>query len=307
MSAKTELLHRLAYLDTAINTESLIDEGIIMSPHNGVARLLRKGLGIVAFNMLEDFIKKRTEEALLKLAASGISFNNLTEAMKEFTTIGALKSLAAHINFLRRDPSVDIRALLQQETQHISSTRTSTFTLSKYSFVYLGSNIQSKEIKDLLSAFGIPDCWRTLKSVSDAIGGGIPDLAVAFQNASSRRNQAAHNASFDYLHSWLVNLKREIIAISASLDIILTAKCRQVIRTPSNPLDHIPVNDDLKYRYLLVASPSLIKEKKSVSGRTLKNWSAISTAKTILCPKLQRRREFLIILDSSSRVVDWEC
>ena len=57
MDARSGLFDRLKFLDAAIKKPDLIDIGIAPSDHNGAANLLRKGLGIVAFNILEDFIK----------------------------------------------------------------------------------------------------------------------------------------------------------------------------------------------------------------------------------------------------------
>ena len=77
MTAKDELFSRLEYLSAAKNLPELIDVGVAQSTHNGVANLLRKGLGIVAFNILEDFIKKRASEALGRISGSRIDFFKL--------------------------------------------------------------------------------------------------------------------------------------------------------------------------------------------------------------------------------------
>ncbi|TED39587.1 hypothetical protein IPC1518_29605 [Pseudomonas aeruginosa] len=75
MTAKDELLGRIEHLSAAQNLPVLIDRGIVQDTHNGVANLLRKGLGIVVFNILEDFIKKRSSEALSRISASSPDFS----------------------------------------------------------------------------------------------------------------------------------------------------------------------------------------------------------------------------------------
>jgi len=94
MGAKDELISRLEYLEAAKDLPVMIDVGIGASRHNGVANLLRKGLGIVAFNILEDFIKKRTAEALNRLSSSRIPYLNLTPQMQDAAIMDALNSLA---------------------------------------------------------------------------------------------------------------------------------------------------------------------------------------------------------------------
>lgn len=305
MSAKSDLLTRLEYLSDAVNESALIDVGVIPSKHNGIANLLRKGLGIVAFNIIEDYIKNRSEEALVFISTSGITFSNLTNTLQASSTFGALKSLIFNANILKKDPAFDVTNLVQSEAYKIYSTKTHPFSLSKYSLVYSGSNVLAEEIPDLLKSFGIDNCWPRLKSISDSIGGGIPDLLSAFKNASQRRHSAAHNVNFNYAHSWLTNIKSEVLSIAASIDIALTAKCRQVTRSPGDSIDNLDINADLNYRFIETISATLYKEKKNMGGKTVKNWTDINAAIAFHQPKLISKKEFLIILNSSGRIIDW--
>jgi len=102
MSAKSELLERLQYLNAAINLPDLVDVGILPSEHNGVANLLRKGLSIVAYNILEGFIKNKSIESLNFLSTSRIQFNDLTEYLKNSSIYGALNSLYYHSGILKK-------------------------------------------------------------------------------------------------------------------------------------------------------------------------------------------------------------
>ena len=117
MSAKTELLERLQYVDKAVSLPELIDVGIAPSEHNGVANLLRKGLGIVMFNILEDFIKKRSLEALNLISASTISFNDLPSKLQESAISGALSSLNYHVRILKKENPNDYLRIIQEESK----------------------------------------------------------------------------------------------------------------------------------------------------------------------------------------------
>src|SRR5690606_26469715 len=155
MSAKIELLKRLKYINEASSLSSLVDNSLTTTTeHNEVANLLRKGLSIVAFNILEDYIKKRTLEALNEIASSGITFSNLPDALQEASISQALSSLQFQ-SMLHKKEGLDYKILIQNETKKISSTLTTPYELSNYSFVSSNSNITSNEITDLLKAFGI--------------------------------------------------------------------------------------------------------------------------------------------------------
>src|SRR3982750_1988661 len=122
MLAKAELFIRLQYIKAASDLEVLMDNGIGISEHNGVANLLRKGLGIVAFNILEDFVKNKSTESLRVLSDSRISFNNLTEDLQKASTIGALRTLQFQAG-LEKSHGGDYKLLIQDESLKIHSTK----------------------------------------------------------------------------------------------------------------------------------------------------------------------------------------
>lgn len=307
MSAKSELFIRLKYLDEAIKNPALIDDGIAPSSHNGSANLLRKGLGIVAFNILEDFIKNKTQETLENISNSGISFDKLSDKLQVASTLGALNALKFRADMLKKNDD-NWQQLIHEESLKIHSTENGTFELSKLSLLSSGSNVTPKELVDTIGVFSIPGGWTTLKSVSDAIYGGVVRLDEAYKNASGRRHQSAHVVGFDYLYSWLRDIKREILAISASFDILLSARVRQVNRDISIAMNEHNIDDELKYRFLkkeIVRGREIYKETTIIGGRSRKNWDNFDNAISYLNPRLISNKEFLIILDTSGSLVDW--
>jgi hypothetical protein len=303
-SAKQELFDRLMYLNSAIGLPDLVDQGIAISEHNGRANLLRKGLGIVAFNILEDFIKNRSFEALAAISTSRVAFSLLTDTLREASTIGALSALAFRAKLEKKDGK-DFYLLIQEEALKIHSTKNPVFELSKFSLVSTGSNIGPQEVTELLSAFGIDGGWNTMKVVSDAIGGGIPDLGQCYRNSAERRHSAAHSASFQYAYQWLAGIKNEIIAIAASLDILLSARCRQIHAEPAKPIKSHDISKALNYRWLEEDASSRFRETTTTGGKARKIWSSLSDAVTALQPLAAPRNEFLIVRDSSKRISDW--
>lgn len=303
MSAKTELLERLKYIDTAALLPELIDISIGANEHNHVANLLRKGLSIVAFNVLEDYIKNKSIEALNVLSSTYIPFSNLPECLQEAAISNALNSLSFQSKIFKKD-NPNYRLLIQEETRKISTTALNPYEISKYSLLSSGSNVLSGEITDFLKAFGISKGWNQLKIISDAVGGGIPDLAQAFSLAAQRRHSSAHSASFNYNSSWLANLKSEILSISASIDIVITSRCRQADRRPLLKLEDNNIDDDLNFRFL-EANGTIFRETKSIGGRSIKNWSDIDAALAHHSTRIEGKKEFVIVLNANRRIMDW--
>ena len=228
----------------------------------------------------------------------------MTEYLKISSISGALNSLNFHSRILKNDGITDWKSIIQDETLKIHSTKNIVFELSKYSLVYSGSNVSPDEVTDFIKAFGMNSGWAFLKTVSDEIGGGLPDLAQAYRNAASRRNSSAHTANFQYDHLWLANVKNEIIAIAATLDIVITARCRQVIADPTIKLDVHNIQDALNFRFLELDN-GIYRETKQIAGRSRKNWPNLANAINFLQPSLIGRNEFLIILNSHKRIDDW--
>jgi hypothetical protein len=303
MSAKDELFDRIKYLDYAIKQSNLIDNGIAQSEHNGAANILRKGLGIVAFNILEDFIKNKTIEALTQVANSGIEFSNLTSKLQNASILEALQALVFRAKLTKKEGG-DWKALIQEETLKIHSTKNQHFEFSQFSLLSSNSNVLTDEVPELLTAFGITGGWTKLKSVSDSIGGGIPDLNMSYRNASERRHNSAHLASFRYEYTWLSQIKRDIISISASIDILLTARCRQIRRNLLSEISIHNIDNDLNYHFL-EEDNGKYRETKQISGRARKVWNTLNEAEHTLKPRLEIQKEFLIILDSGKNIVNW--
>jgi hypothetical protein len=306
MNAKTELLERIKYLNVAISYPVVINSAVGASDHNGAANLLRKGLGIVAFNILEDFIKAKIFEALDSLSNSGISYSDLSDKLKEASTLGALKALFYRAT-LEKKGGGDWISLIQSESTKISSTINNTdFSLSKLSFANDAANVGADEVSAILKAFGISGGWKKLKDISDAISGGVPDLNQSYKNAADRRHKAAHNTNFEYEYAWLNNIEAEIMSIAASIDIVLTAICRLVTAKPSKKLDQHDITYALKYKFLCLES-GVYKQKNAITAKSVKNWGTLEDAIAHLEPRLVSKNEFLIVLNAAGRISNWYC
>lgn len=303
MAAKTELFDRIKYLDHAVSLPQVMDDGIQLTDHNGAANLIRKGLAIVAFNILEDFIKNKTIETLDFISDTGVSFDLLPEKLQKAAVLDVLSSLSFRANIERKIGN-DWKRLIQDEAIKIQSTANANYQLSKYSLLSGNSNIDKDEVSTLLGCFGIKGGWRTIKKVSDDISGGLLDLSQSYQNAASRRHAAAHSAEFRYEYNWLSSLKDEIISIAASIDILLTARCRQVSGNLTTNLDDLVIDNDLNYLFLELQG-SKYKQTRTIGGRSSKNWAVLANATNMLKPTLSRKKEFLIVLDSQRRICDW--
>lgn len=305
MSAKTNLMSRLGNIEHAISLPALIDNGIGNTPHNGAANLLRKGMGIVAFNILEDYVKERMIEALDHISTSNVPFSRLPDKLKEASTLGAIKALSFRAGLAKKDGS-DWLGLVQGESLKVSSTSNQVYAFSQFSFLSGNSNVSHSEIGDLMAALTINGGWRTLKTISDDIGGGVPDLQQAYSNAALRRHNAAHVSNFQFEYAWLSSIFNEIMTIAASLDIVLSRKCKMISSSPNDDISSHDIMVDRKYRFLF-DKDGFYKEKKLLQGKTIKNWPLQDASLSQVIANARTKNEVLVIIGNNNRVRDWHC
>lgn len=309
MSAKDKLLTRIATLQQTLLLSQTINATAGDSPQNRTAALIRKGLGIVVFNILEDYLKERTSEMFISISSSLATFNTLPDELQEAATLGALKGLAVRAS-LEKKGQGDWINLIQLETLKINSTsQSNAFDISPLSLMSEASNIYDRDIPKVLKCLNIEGGWQTLQDVSLLINGGIPSLSQSFVNIASRRHKAAHVANFDYEHGWLTEAINEITAICCAFDIALSSRCRKVHNSPHIPLIKTKLQNEISCRFLLHNSINGAYQEKNAlnSTRSIKNWTNYQLAVQNIVPRCIRQNQYLIVLNSQSRIIDWYC
>ena len=130
--ARRNFLDRLAVFSRTLNSDYLRDKGVVLNSRNEKARILRNGISIIAFTILEDFIKERTGEILGGISTSTIAFNLLSPKIQQATTFNAMKSILQRANNMKRG-NEDWLSFIQDEAKNIASSANFPFSLSKFS------------------------------------------------------------------------------------------------------------------------------------------------------------------------------
>ncbi|HCL9054726.1 TPA: hypothetical protein N2150_003652 [Escherichia coli] len=306
MSAKSKLLERINTLEATLALPVLINQPLGNVAHNKAATFLRKGLGIVTFNILEDYIKERTLEMFDAVSSSMINFSYLPDDLQEAATLGALRALVGKVRNEKKNNG-NWLGLIQSETANINSTSlVNNFTISQFSLMSESSNINADEVSKVLKCLNINGGWGTLQRISQEIYGGVPNLSQSYGNISMRRHSAAHEAGFDYEYGWLQTAVREIMAIASSFDVALSTKCKMINLSPAVQVAKDDLSNMIKYRFLQQANNGqLYKEKVCVTSASIKNWTDLNLAKQMLAVKCRTKSESLVILNSQTRIIDW--
>jgi hypothetical protein len=244
------LLRRIEATQKAASDPILIDRLLTDSEHNDRAKLLRNGLMVVAFTSLEDFIRARTGELLDLVSRTVVPFSDLPALLREAATMGAMKAARARAE-MAKNSGEDALALLQTAASHVASTAGGSLQLSRYSLGYLGSNLSSSEIANILTAFNAQDAWNEISRVASRCGAGSLPLKSAYDQAMRLRHAAAHNPEANVQPQNLLDFCAQAVSIALGFDVIASRAAR-LLRDGNAALlaGKVKISDDLEIRFL---------------------------------------------------------
>jgi hypothetical protein len=303
-TAKQNFLERLFIIEKTLSTPNILDGLPTQIEHNNIARLLRNGIAVVGFVALEDFIKNRTIEILNEIASSHISFSNLPEDLRYYSTVDVLKSVLRIANF--ETNKIDKITFVQNETRIISSTLNTSYDLNKYTFGFSNSNINKDEIKKILSSFNVSDSWRKQTALASIIGITSLPLENSFINAASRRHQAAHDTSSTIPIGDLIQYINEALGIALTFDAFLSYCKTKLINNNTAYLSNtISIDQNSISISFIKKESNRWKYKRTGRANAVKTESDKNNLLTTVVPIARANNECLIIYDESNKIVDW--
>lgn len=209
---------RSSLSDEALSTKALLPAN---AQHNQTSRILRRGLFVVTFNMLEDFLKSRMSELLELASATSLRFEDLPPGLRAAALGGAYKSGKTQATFQRGDAD----AILQDVAAAVASTAGGVaLRLHRYAFLHSGSNIGAQDISEVLSALHVRGPWTQLDEIAALCGVSTLPLEGLYSSLHQKRNAAAHQVTATIEIADLRDLVQTAIVLAMAFDI--ACSCR---------------------------------------------------------------------------------
>lgn len=256
-SAKINFITRINTFDSIIYPNipsdiNLNSRALTETLHNEKVRMLRNGMSIIGFTILEDFIKRRTGEILKGIGLTGCNFNLLSDKLKEAVTFYALKGINSRADTLRRN-SEDFITFIQNEAGFISSTKGSDYELSEYSIGWDKSNLNSSDISDILNILNVDAGWNSIQILSSMINCSILNPNQVFKNYAMNRHKSAHNTDADSLITDLESFINQSKIIAFCFDCLLNKSLSYIRLNNSNFFNSTLKSkpQDIKIRYIV--------------------------------------------------------
>lgn len=287
--------------DISLNSKALTE-----TLHNEKVRMLRNGMSIIGFTILEDYIKRRTGEILKSIGSTGCNFNLLPEKLKEAVTFYALKGINSRADTLKRN-SEDFITFIQNETGFISSTKSSVYELSEYSIGWDKSNLNSSDVSEILTILNVDGGWNSIQRLSSRINCSILNPDQVFKNFAMNRHKSAHNTDADSLLTDLESFISQSKIIAFCFDSLID-KSLSYIRLNNLSFLNLSIKtkpQDIKIRYLIEVSgqwKEYANNNFSRAYRTNTNYNSILIDAKL---RAQANNEMLLIKYESNSIRDW--
>jgi len=310
-TAKENFISRISNFEKIVSPENssdavLVTRALTETVHNEKVRMLRNGMAIIGFTILEDFIKNRMSEVLKSIGSSRVNFNQLPSKLKDATTIGALKGIKTRAEVLKTN-SNDYITFIQDESKFVSSTQDSVFELSKYSIGWDKFNVSASDISNFLSIFNVDGGWQAIQKISAAININLTNPNEIYKNISARRHKAAHNIDADSLLTDLQNHVSQSCVIAFAFDTLISHSLMQidVLNTAFLNEDIKTTFEDLSFRFIL-ENNNKWREYKGSSSRAYRVNSILADLLTDAEARSIHNKEFLLIKSQNNQIIDWK-
>lgn len=190
----------------------------LSSTHNVTARILRHGIAVSAFAMLERYTKNVFERMMNDLAVSSVLYVDLPSKLRRFIVADAVVGLGNTASFIRDEQSKI--AYIESQIFSISQHKLNPPTYTSLGFSPTGSNVNHEDIKKGFAAFGLQDPWRKLTALSAAVGSGYLSLEDEYKTLAGARNSSAHDPASNIPTGTLQSNLNAVTVLAMTIDLL---------------------------------------------------------------------------------------
>lgn len=191
--------------------------------HNASARLLRSGVSVSTFALLESYLEIIFEDLINAVSSCRVYYGDLTGSLQKMLTTDAVIGLVTRAQFLAKSEQ---QTYVEAKLPLLAAFRETPPKYTAFGFSPKGSNVGADDIRDGFSAFGIDKVWNRLRDVARDIGVARLSLEDDFRNLTRARNAAAHNPDSNIPTSDLQANIRNSITIGICCDLLASA-CKE--------------------------------------------------------------------------------
>lgn len=277
-------LARQAFLRDHVALQAAVQEPIVANPDD-VGALLRRGLTVAGFNLLEGFMEARLSELATFVNSGVVQFLDLPDKLQRKAMRGTIE--VAYGRSRRGDvDTAELRTLSQSVGNSLSAVGPG-LRLSPFTWMWSGSNLKVEDFREILGSFHVKKPWETTASILDRAGLGPMDVQSALQEIARERHRSAHVSLHSVTTLWLRSLPATVFSLAFAWDSLASVGAAH-LRSGSTAFlgDNKFVTDDLvKIRSVVERKNDLaeFEEGKRRAVRRHKDLDALWTLAADAC------------------------
>lgn len=245
--ARTDFLDGMQSLEIAA---SRIGSPSIGSNASRSAEYLQlNGLHVVAFALLEDFLRRRVNEVLTSLGKAAIKFESFPHDLKLYLLQESFKGVNFYLSRKGDESRLDM-LLLEALSLYTTADNTANFSPSDFCFGRSQSNISLAQITSFLQSFGV--------AVNDIFAKGMERLQLAhlgsaealYIRLADNRHAAAHAFSLNFdVVKFLSDVKASYKVFAFLFDTALSQSALSIVKSKEKSSEYlIPKAEAIPFR-----------------------------------------------------------
>ncbi|MGP3536417.1 hypothetical protein ACTU3I_16600 [Microbacterium sp. RD1] len=176
--------------------------------------ILRRGVAVTAFNLLETFIEGRLLEVTTHINQGHLHFADLPERVQRQATRNLLDVASARV---RRMPVGDVRAFAQGVGDSLSAV-SGAVNLSSLMWMWSGSNMSAADYSAVLKSFHVEQPWIAVAALSTRVGIAAGDPQTDLSELAQERHRAAHHSTHQVSNLWIPLAIDHVVKFAVALD-----------------------------------------------------------------------------------------
>jgi len=265
------------------------------------SRILRKGIAVSSFAMLESYLRHSFKHMMSSVSLTQIKYSDFDEKLKSFLSVNAIEGLATYLYFIK-DKSKKL-AIVDDHVKELSSYLSNPPIYTALGFSPRGSNVAADDVRVAFNAVGVVDPWAKLELIVRACGASTLNLRNDFEALSNARHSSAHHTVDNIPTEDLKSHLRAAVVIGMAVDILAKhagtalehcTKASEIAAAINRPIG--------PFRFLDEETSGSWVERASLTGRGIKRYAALEAGKSGAVGRAIKR--YLIVRDRSGLPVE---
>lgn len=191
LAARQEFYATINAMRSITEAPLLLDVLPVGAPQNVTARILRHGLAVSAFSLLERYLKEVFSHLVTEIQNSKIGITDFPLKLQKFLIVDSISGFNNKISFIRDD--IDKISYVLANINQLHGFMIAPPKYSATGFSPSGSNIGHEDVKRGFRSFLVSNPWGKMTTIATDIGAATLSLEDDFKALARARHQAAHD------------------------------------------------------------------------------------------------------------------